>query len=101
MMRGGGGGRGYQGKPGFASPPGSYGKPYNTGGAKDLAPRFKRMLAGGGAEDLALRPAGMVLKPQAPSMLKGPAPGARPISMTKNEAPPITKQASHDKPRAK
>lgn len=64
-----------------------------SGGAKELAPRFKRMMVGGGgADDLALRPAAMVLKPQAPSMLKGPAPGARPISMTKNEAPPILKQ---------
>jgi len=96
----------FQGKPFAGQQGGGYNKPagppqnFNTAGVKDLAPRFKRMM---GPEDLSMRPAAnsMVLKPQAPSMVPKNMPAAnRPISMTKNEAPPITK-ASHDKPRAK
>ena len=52
------------------------------------------MMVPSGPEDLSLRPAAnsMVLKPQAPSMVPKNMPTAnRPISMTKNEAPPITK----------
>ena len=64
-----------------------------VGGVKDLPPRFKRMMAPSGPEDLSLRPAAnMVLKPHAPSMVPKNLPTAnRPIAMTKNEAPPITK----------
>ncbi|KAF0298618.1 Eukaryotic translation initiation factor 4 gamma 2 [Amphibalanus amphitrite] len=102
----------YQGKPFAGQTAGGYGKPaagaahnnFNNGGVKDLPPRFKRMMAPSGPEDLvSLRPAAnsMVLKPQAPSMVPKNMPAAnRPIAMTKNEAPPITK-VSHDKPRAK
>lgn len=95
----------FQGKP-FAAQQGGRGGPlqnFNNGGAKDLAPRFKRMMGPGGVDDMSLRPAAnsMMLKPQAPSMMPKNMPSFnRPISMTKNEAPPITK-ASHDKPRAK
>ncbi|XP_037090642.1 eukaryotic translation initiation factor 4 gamma 2-like [Pollicipes pollicipes] len=101
---GAGGGRFPPQQAGYGGKHGAQPQGFGNGGAKDLPPRFKRMIVNpSGPEDLSLRPAAnsMVLKPQAPSMVpKNLSVGTRPISMTKNEAPPIIK-ASHDKPRAK